>query len=70
MECIILVYIGNLGAENSGAFVRPGDLILGDDDGVVVIPPKTVEAVIAYSHNRELKEKFERGKLLETGDIG
>lgn len=36
---------------------------------VVVIPPNTLEAVIAYSHNRELKEKFERGCGRECANL-
>ncbi len=41
-----------LGAVNApvslgGALVRPGDLILGDDDGLAVIPPSAVRGMIA-----------------------
>jgi 4-hydroxy-4-methyl-2-oxoglutarate aldolase len=36
--------------------VNPGDLLLGDCDGVVVVPRNQVEAGIAASHAREEKE--------------
>ena len=47
----------------------PGDIIVGDDDGVVVVPPKVAPQVIEYCHQRETREIFEREKLKETGDI-
>lgn len=52
-----------------GALVIPGDIIVGDDDGVVVVPPKLAPQVIAYCLQRETREIFERQKLQETGDI-
>ena len=52
-----------------GALVMPGDIIVGDDDGVVVVPPKVAPQVIEYCHEREAREIFERMKLRETGDI-
>jgi len=52
-----------------GVLVMPGDIIVGDDDGVVVVPPKLAPAVIEYCHARERREVFERMKLKETGDI-
>ena len=47
----------------------PNDVIAGDDDGVVVIPPKVIPQVIEYCHSRETREIFERKRLKETGDI-
>ena len=47
----------------------PNDVIVGDDDGVVVIPPKVISQVIEYCHSRETREIFERQRLKETGDI-
>ena len=52
-----------------GVLVMPGDIIVGDDDGVVVVPPKVAPKVIEYCHARETREIFERMKLKETGDI-
>ena len=52
-----------------GVLVRPGDIIVGDDDGVVVVPPKVAPEVIEYCQAREGREVFERIKLRETGDI-
>ena len=52
-----------------GILVQPGDIIVGDDDGVVVVPPKVAQEVIDYCRAREGREVFERMKLRETGDI-
>ena len=52
-----------------GILVIPGDIIVGDDDGVVVIPPKVAEEVLIYCEEREGKEDFGRIKLSETGDV-
>jgi len=53
----------------AGVLVIPGDIIVGDDDGVVVVPPKVAPTVIEYCRARETREIFERMKLKETGDI-
>lgn len=52
-----------------GVLVKPGDIMVGDDDGVVVVPPKVAPQVIEYCRAREGREDFERTKLSETGDI-
>jgi len=36
--------------------VRPGDLVVGDTDGVVVVPRERAAAVVAAAEARELKE--------------
>jgi 2-keto-4-pentenoate hydratase/2-oxohepta-3-ene-1,7-dioic acid hydratase in catechol pathway/regulator of RNase E activity RraA len=41
-----------------GALVQPGDLLVGDADGVVVVPPQIAEEVIADSAEQELQERF------------
>jgi len=41
-----------------GASVSPGDWIVGDADGVVVIPSANLDAVIAASQERTVKEAW------------
>lgn len=52
-----------------GVLVLPGDIVVGDDDGVVVVPPKVAPEVIAYCDRREGGEVFERLMLRRTGRI-
>jgi len=41
-----------------GAAVQPGDVIVGDDDGVLVIPPALVREVVADAIAQEREERF------------
>ncbi|MEU6192179.1 fumarylacetoacetate hydrolase family protein [Streptomyces sp. NPDC047061] len=41
-----------------GALVQPGDLIVGDADGVVVVPPDLAEELVADSREQERQERF------------
>lgn len=50
----------------AGAMVRPGDLVLGDDDGVVVIPIERAEAVAAQVAAR-MKKEAERMAAIRGG---
>jgi 4-hydroxy-4-methyl-2-oxoglutarate aldolase len=52
-----------------GQIVRPGDLIVADDDGVVVVERASAEAVLRQSEQREAKEAETR-KRLEAGEFG
>jgi regulator of RNase E activity RraA len=44
--------------------VRPGDLILADDDGLVAVPPPLAEQVAEEGNEQELKERFIRELVL------
>jgi 4-hydroxy-4-methyl-2-oxoglutarate aldolase len=46
-----------------GVTIHPGDLINGDDDGVVCIPAARVAEVIKLSHAREKKEQDTMAQL-------
>jgi 5-oxopent-3-ene-1,2,5-tricarboxylate decarboxylase / 2-hydroxyhepta-2,4-diene-1,7-dioate isomerase len=41
-----------------GATVQPGDVIVGDDDGVIVIPPALVDQVLTDAELQEEEESF------------
>ncbi|WP_262029774.1 ribonuclease activity regulator RraA [Microvirga sp. Mcv34] len=52
-----------------GALVMPGDIIVADDDGAVVVPVKlTPELIKQASHHHEWEE-FSKIKLLQGGDL-
>ena len=52
-----------------GMLVHPGDAILGDDDGVVVVPREKVAEVADAADAREKKEEANR-KRLAAGELG
>ena len=53
----------------AGQLVQPGDVIVADDDGVVVVPRLQAASVLAASLSREEKEAAVRTKL-QAGEIG
>jgi 4-hydroxy-4-methyl-2-oxoglutarate aldolase len=53
----------------AGQIVRPGDLVLADDDGVVVVERISAEAVLRQSEAREAKEAKTRARL-QAGELG
>jgi 4-hydroxy-4-methyl-2-oxoglutarate aldolase len=53
----------------AGALVTPGDVIVADDDGVVVVPREAAADVLAKSKAREAKEAGVRARL-EAGELG
>ena len=46
-----------------GVLVRPGDVLVGDDDGVVVVPNSIVDEVIEVAHQREEVEEVVKAQL-------
>jgi regulator of RNase E activity RraA/2-keto-4-pentenoate hydratase/2-oxohepta-3-ene-1,7-dioic acid hydratase in catechol pathway len=42
----------------AGVTVQPGDLVIGDDDGVVVLPPGLAPEILAAAREQELQEEF------------
>ena len=53
----------------AGAFVTPGDVIVADDDGVVVVPAATAAKTAEASEAREANEADKRKKLA-AGELG
>ncbi|WP_298045643.1 4-carboxy-4-hydroxy-2-oxoadipate aldolase/oxaloacetate decarboxylase [uncultured Citricoccus sp.] len=48
--------------------VHPGDTVLADDDGVVIVPRARVSAVLTAAQERETKEAISRSRYLD-GEI-
>jgi 4-hydroxy-4-methyl-2-oxoglutarate aldolase len=53
----------------AGQIVRPGDLVVADDDGVVIVPRPAAEDVLRKSEARERKEAGTRARL-RAGELG
>lgn len=53
----------------AGALVCPGDVVVADADGVVIVPRSQVERTAAASAAREAKEAVNRKRLV-GGDLG
>ena len=59
----------NLPLVCAGQLVHPGDLVVADDDGVVIVPRLAAEAVLRRSEERERKEAGTRARL-QNGELG
>ncbi len=47
----------------AGALVKPGDIVVADDDGVLVVPRKQLEATVEAGESRLANETAKREKL-------
>ena len=52
-----------------GALVNPGDVVVADDDGIVIVPRLTASAVLKAAQERSGKEEKARERLAK-GELG
>ncbi len=65
----IVPYAVNVPIACGGTFVMPGDLIVADDDGAVVVPIALAEKLIAAGSEHAEWEEFSRMRLSQGGDL-
>ena len=59
----------NLPVVCAGTTVSPGDVVIGDADGVVIVPGDAVATVVAAAETRLTKEDATRARL-KAGELG
>jgi regulator of RNase E activity RraA len=65
----IVPFAVNVPIACGGVFVMPGDIIVADDDGVVVVPVKMAPRVIEEATKHHEWEEFSRERLFAGGDL-
>ncbi len=65
----IVPFAVNVPIACGGAFVVPGDIVVADDDGAVVVPARLAEAVIQAGSEHADWEEFSRIRLAAGGDM-
>ena len=55
----------NVDIQCSGVLVRPGDIIVGDDEGVVVVPKNLALEVLEWVEEHEEAEEYVKKKILD-----
>jgi regulator of RNase E activity RraA/2-keto-4-pentenoate hydratase/2-oxohepta-3-ene-1,7-dioic acid hydratase in catechol pathway len=53
----------------AGVTIQPGDIVVGDADGVVVIPPALAAEVLAQAREQERQEEFITGRVAQGESI-
>lgn len=56
----------NSTVEIGGATVRPGDLVVADGDGAIVVPQDVIDDVLYYAKQESENDRYDRGMLFEV----
>ncbi len=59
----------DLPIDMAGAHVRPGDVILADDEGVLAMPLDLAEEIAAHGPPKERLEEWIRAKIAAGGSV-
>ena len=65
----IFPYAVNVPIACSNVLVMPGDIIIADDDGAVVVPIKLAPELLQHASEHAEWEDFSRQRLFEGGDL-
>jgi regulator of RNase E activity RraA len=65
----IMPFAVNVPVACGGVLVMPGDIIVADDDGVVVVPIRLAPELLAKASEHAEWEEFSKLKLSEGGDL-
>lgn len=65
----LMPYAVNAPIACGDCFVAPGDIVVADDDGAVVVPAALAERLIEEAHTAHGWEDFSRERLAEGGDL-
>ena len=64
---VMTEYDENVDIQCGGVLVRPGDILVGDDDGVVVVPKQAAETIVAFAEEYEEVEAHILDKIQSEG---
>ena len=59
----VMPYQENVTVACGGVAVRPGDLIVGDDDGVVVVARSIILDVLEWAEDHEISEEYIKERI-------
>jgi regulator of RNase E activity RraA len=65
----IVPFAVNVPVACNNVLVMPGDIIVADDDGVVVVPIKLAPELLAHASEHAEWEEFSRMRLAQGGDL-
>ncbi len=65
----IIPFAVNVPVACGGCLVMPGDIIVADDDGVVLVPVALAEQLVEHAGSHVEWEEFARIRLSEGGDL-
>jgi regulator of RNase E activity RraA len=60
----------NVPVRCGGIMVNPGDIVLADDDGIVVLPPQRIQEIVDICLPREQQGKARQQQMRDGAPLG